>query len=151
MLRLQNEYKSCINALMQLTIYERKVIKNVLWLQQIIIFLSINLPIILAINWLLVCKNVSLPITISQSPFFCPNSQKLKDVQFTVIEEQDNQEIFTFNRLEPRNFCYLFSKLLMDYQNCCWWISCQSITVLVSLNNKVGSGKCCSCAVFVVF
>ena len=46
-----------------------------------------------------------------------------KDIQFTVIEEERNQEIFTLKKLESEKF-YLFffkkySKRLIDYQNSC--------------------------------
>ena len=47
------------------------------------------------------------PKTMSSNVLFCPQP---KDNQFTVTEEEINQEIFTFNMLESENF--LFKKVL---------------------------------------
>ena len=38
---------------------------------------------------------------------FCP---QLKDIQFTVKEEERNQKIFTFKKLESENFDYFSLK-----------------------------------------
>ena len=41
------------------------------------------------------------PETTSSNVLFCPQP---KDIQFTVIEEERNQKIFTFKKLESENF-----------------------------------------------
>ena len=58
-------------------------------------------------------ENGKMSISVSQSPqttssnvLFCPQP---KDNQFTVIEEKKNWKIFTFKKLESKNFDF-FSK-----------------------------------------
>ena len=37
----------------------------------------------------------------------CPDFQNLKKIQFSVIEEERNQKMFTFNKLESENHFFL--------------------------------------------
>ena len=47
------------------------------------------------------------PKTTSSNVLFCP---QLKDTQFSVTEEERNQKIFTFKKLESHNFVFFFFK-----------------------------------------
>ena len=57
-----------------------------------------------------------MSISVSQSMtslnvLFCP---RLKDNQFTVIEVERNQKIFTFKKLESENFDFFFLSTQTD-------------------------------------
>ena len=49
------------------------------------------------------------PKTTSSNVLFCPQP---KDNQLIVIEEERNQKIFTFKKLETENFDFFFKKVL---------------------------------------
>ena len=51
------------------------------------------------------------PTMMSSNVLFCPQPKYL---QFTVIEEERNQKIFTFKKLESENFYILFPKNYFD-------------------------------------
>lgn len=48
------------------------------------------------------------------------NSPKLKHVEFTIIENEDEQQIFTFKKLETVNFQVKIHSLLTDLSPGCF-------------------------------
>ena len=54
------------------------------------------------------------PKMTSSNVLFCTQS---KDIQFTVIEDEERQKTFTYKRLVSENLGFNYSNQSMDYQN----------------------------------